>query len=272
MRQDLILEPALGEQEIYQEMKIKQVGTKQGLQWILNGVYQFRQSPLVWIIICSALYIIIATLSYVLQLYGLLVFIILFPVLQAGLWTGCRALEQGEKLKFLHLFSGFKTSPVPLLTLGAISLVGQLLIFVIISTIAGDVAMDYAIEGTKVNKETEVIKAADNMLSALLVGLILHIPLIMAIWFTPLLIVFDKISPYAAIKLSFIACLSNFITLQVFITSLLLLGIIAIMPYILFGDAAVALSFGLINFVLMPIIYASIYASYKAIFYDIKSN
>ena len=60
-------------------MKVKPVGTKQGLQWILNGVYQFRQNPLVWIILCGTLYAIIATLSFVLELYGLLVFIILFP-------------------------------------------------------------------------------------------------------------------------------------------------------------------------------------------------
>ena len=58
-------------------MKVKPVGTKQGLQWILNGVYQFRQNPLVWIILCGTLYAIIATLSVALELYGLLVFIIL---------------------------------------------------------------------------------------------------------------------------------------------------------------------------------------------------
>ena len=78
-------------------MKVKPVGTRQGLQWILNGVYQFRQNPLVWIILCGTLYAIIATLSFVHELYGLLVFIILFPSLQAGLWIGCRALEQGTK-------------------------------------------------------------------------------------------------------------------------------------------------------------------------------
>jgi len=245
-------------------MKVKQVGTKQGLQWILNGLYQFRQNPLIWIILCSALYAIIATLSFVLELYGLLVFIILFPSLQAGLWTGCRALEKGEKLKFFHLFAGFKISPVTLLTLGAISLVGQLLIFGIISTIAGDVAMDYVMEGTRTNEETEVIKASGNMLSALIAGVLLHLPLIMAIWFAPLLIVFDKVTPYAAMRLSFIACLSNLIPLQIFITSAFLLVVIALMPYMLFG--LVSLSFGLINFVLMPILYASVYTSYKAIF------
>ena len=245
-------------------MKVKQVGTKQGLQWILNGLYQFRQNPLIWIILCSALYAIIATLSFVLELYGLLVFIILFPSLQAGLWTGCRALEKGEKLKFFHLFAGFKISPVPLLTLGAISLVGQLLIFGIISTIAGDVAMDYVMEGARNNDETEVIKASGNMLSALIAGVLLHLPLIMAIWFAPLLIVFDKVTPYAAMRLSFIACLSNLIPLQIFITSAFLLVVIALMPYMLFG--LVSLSFGLINFVLMPILYASVYTSYKAIF------
>ena len=247
-------------------MKVKQVGTKQGLQWILNGLYQFRQSPLIWIILCSALYAIIAILSYALELIGLLVFTILFPILLAGLMTGCRALEQGEKLQFSHLFTGFKISPAPLLTLGAISLVGQLLIFGIMSIIAGDVAMDYVIEGTRTNEETEVIKASGNLLSALIAGLILHAPLLMAIWFAPLLIVFNKMSPYAAMRLSFIACLSNFITLQIFAISLFVLVVMALMPYILLGF--VSLSFGLVNFVLMPILYASVYASYKDIFVD----
>lgn len=247
-------------------MKVKQVGTKQGVQWILNGLYQFRQSPLIWIIICSILYAIIAILSYSLELIGLLVFTILFPILLAGIMTGCKALEQGEKLKFVHLFTGFKISPAPLLTLGAISLVGQLLIFGIMSLIAGDVAMDYVLEGARTNEETEVIKASGNMLSALITGMILHAPLIMAIWFAPLLIVFDKMSPYTAMRLSFVACLSNFIPLQIFAISLFVLLIISLLPYILLGF--VSLSFGLVNFVLMPIIYASIYASYKAIFVD----
>ena len=247
-------------------MKVKQVETKQGLQWILNGLYQFRQNPLIWIILCSAMYAIIAILSYTLELAGLLVFTILFPVLLAGLMNGCRALEQGKKLQFSHLFTGFILSPAPLLTLGAISLVGQLLIFGIMSIIAGDVAMDYVIDGTRTNEETEVIKASGNMLSALIAGLILHAPLIMAIWFAPLLILFDKMSPYAAMRLSFIACLSNFIPLQVFAVSLLVLVIMALIPYILLDF--VSFSFGLINFVLMPIFYASIYASYKAIFID----
>jgi hypothetical protein len=251
-------------------MKVKQVGTKQGLQWILNGLYQFRQSPLIWIILCSALYAIIAILSYALELIGLLVFTILFPILLAGLMTGCRALEQGEKLQFSHLFTGFKISPAPLLTLGAISLVGQLLIFGIMSIIAGDVAMDYVIEGTRTNEETEVIKASGNLLSALIAGLILHAPLLMAIWFAPLLIVFDEMSPYAAMRLSFIACLSNFIPLQIFAISLFVLVVMALMPYILLGF--VSLSFGLVNFVLMPILYASVYASYKDIFVDISET
>jgi hypothetical protein len=108
------------------------------------------------------------------------------------------------------------------------------------------------------------------MLSALIAGVILHVPLIMAVWFAPLLIVFDKMTPYAAMRLSFIACLSNFIPLQIFITSSFLLVVIALMPYILFG--LVSLSFGLINFVLMPILYASVYTSYKAIFINEESG
>jgi uncharacterized membrane protein len=115
--------------------------------------------------------------------------------------------------------------------------------------------MDLLLEGKKVN-ENELKTVSGNALSATLVLLALSVPLMMATWFAPLLIMFDRMSPYAAMRLSFFGCLSNFIPLQIYGISLIILTIISSIPY------------GLGFFILIPTVFASIYASYKAIFVD----
>ena len=119
--------------------------------------------------------------------------------------------------------------------------------------------MDLWLEGDMVN-EVELKRVSGNMLSAALVVLALSVPLMMATWFAPLLIMFDRMSPYAAMRLSFFGCLSNFIPLQIYAISLIVLAIIASIPY------------GLGFFILIPTLFASIYASYKAIFADTSES
>jgi len=235
-------------------MKAKQVGAKQGLQWIVNGFYLFRSSPLIWIILCGTLLSIAVAFSFV-QTIGQIIFTLLSPVFIAGLMLGCKALEQDEELEIGHLFAGFRTNPVPLITLGGIYLVGQILIISIAMLVGGDTLMDLWLEGEMVN-ENELKRVSGNMLSATLVVLALSVPLMMATWFAPLLIMFDHMSPSAAMRLSFFGCLSNFIPLQIYAISFIVLAIIASIPY------------GLGFFILIPTLFASIYASYKAIFAD----
>ena len=245
-------------------MKVKQVGAKQGLQWILSGFYLFRCSPIVWIILCGSwltIAVIFAAAFSFSPLAGLpfnigqAIFTILSPVFLAGLMTGCKALEQDKILEISHLFGGFRANTVPLITLGGISLVGSLLILSLASIIGGDALMELLLEGTRVN-ENELKTVSSNALSATLVLIALSIPLMMATWFAPLLIMFDRMSPYEAMRLSFLGCLSNFIPLQIYGIALIILTIISSIPY------------GLGFFILIPTVFASIYTSYKAIFID----
>lgn len=239
-------------------MKAKQVGAKQGLQWIVNGFYLFRCSPLIWIILCGFLLSIAVVFSLV-QTVGQIIFTILSPVFMAGLMSGCKALEQDKELEIGHLFAGFRANTVPLITLGGIYLVGQVLIISIAILVGGDTLMDLWFEGKRVD-ENELKRVSGNMLSATLVVLTLSIPLMMATWFAPLLIMFDRMPPFAAMRLSFLGCLSNFIPLQIYAISLIVLAIISSIPY------------GLGFFILIPTLFASIYSSYKAIFVDISET
>jgi uncharacterized membrane protein len=86
--------------------------------------------------------------------------------------------------------------------------------------------------------------------------LLLLLPLVMAIWFAPALIMLAGLSPVEAMKASFAGCLRNVVPFLVYGLIGVLLAIVASIPL------------GLGWFVLVPVAIASIYASYCDIFED----
>jgi len=94
-----------------------------------------------------------------------------------------------------------------------------------------------------------------TFLLAMLVMLGLSIPVYMAIWFAPALVVLNNLKPVAALQASFFACLKNFIPFLVYGVIGLVLGVIAGIPLML----------GFL--VLGPVFLASIYTAYRDIFF-----
>ena len=80
------------------------------------------------------------------------------------------------------------------------------------------------------------------------------VPLYMASWFAPALIVLDDVRPWAALKASFLVCVRNWIPLSVYSVVLLVLCVVAVIPL------------GLGYLVLIPVLAASVYTSYLDIF------
>ena len=235
-------------------MQVTQVDAKQGWLWIVHGFALFRRVPLGWIILCTTLLLIAATLSLI-PMAGQFVFTLLSPVFLAGLMIGCRSLEQGGGLEFSHLFAGFRSNTASLITIGGIYLVGQVLILGVFMLVGGDVLMDLLLEGKRVD-ENELKSVSGDMLTASLVALTLSIPLMMAAWFAPLLVIFKDMPPLEAMRLSFVACLKNIIAFQIYAVILVVLTVIATMPY------------GLGLFILVPTLFTSIYVSFRDIFVD----
>ena len=235
-------------------MQVTQVDAKQGWLWIVHGFALFRRVPLGWIILCTTLLLIAATLSLI-PMAGQFIFTLLSPVFLAGLMIGCRSLEQGGGLEFSHLFAGFRSNTASLITIGGIYLVGQVLILGVFMLVGGDVLMGLLLEGKRVD-ENELKSVSGDMLTASLVALTLSIPLMMAAWFAPLLVIFKDMPPLEAMRLSFVACLKNIIAFQIYAVILVVLTVIATMPY------------GLGLFILVPTLFTSIYVSFRDIFVD----
>lgn len=245
----------------------RMVGGGRGVSWWVEGWRLFTPNVGTWLLIAFLLVVfglIAMALERQLPLLGqLLSFIaeILWPVLLGGLMLGCRAVDRGNPLLIAHLFAGFSQRTRDLLTVAAIYIGLLLVIFVVIG---GMMLAIFGVEVFAVLSETadaaQTGVAFTSAVIAVLLGclffLLLLLPLVMAIWFAPALIMLAGLSPVAAMKASFAGCLRNVVPFLVYGVIGVLLAIVASIP------------FGLGWFVLLPVMIASIYASYCDIFED----
>jgi len=243
-------------------MQVRVVEAGRGWQWVVDGFALFRKNPAMWI----ALTILLALLwvvSFIIPVLGPLLFNLLSPVLFAGLMIGCRALENGEALEIHHLFAGFKQQAAPLVTIGGVYLVGTIIVMGIVLLSAGGSMLPAVL--SKSGADVETLRAAvRSMAIALAIGAAAYLPLLMLVWFAPLLVVFDGLAPLAAMKLSFTACLRNTLPFLVYGVAILMLWFVLSLPAVLGAIGALLVIALLVTSI--PVLICSIYAAYKDVF------
>jgi hypothetical protein len=254
----------------------RKVSAGRGATWIAQGYSLFKRSPGVWIGI-AAISIIGSIVLSVIPLGGLALNL-LTPVLMAGMMLGCRALERGEPLEVAHLFAGFKQNVGQLVLVGLLYMLGMLVILIGSAVVGGLGAFAVlAGGGQEAGAEMYALIAI-----AALAGVGLSLPLVMAIWFAPALVIFDGLDAVPAMKKSFFGCLINLVPFLVYGALAFLLALPASLPMTLVGAMLVTLSFetwpltfkaALVALpltlgwlVLWPMVIASLYKSYQDIF------
>ena len=243
-------------------MEARVVAAGRGWQWIVAGFDLFRKSPVMWVALTLVLAL-MWVVSFIIPILGPLLFNLLSPVFFAGLMIGCRALEQGEDLEISHLFAGFKQQATPLVTVGGIYLVGTIVVFGLVY-LSADVAKLSAVI-SKPGTDLEALREAmRNLAVALVIGAAAYLPLLMLVWFAPLLVVFDGLAPVEAMKCSFAACWNNVLPFLVYGAAILGLWIVLSLPAAL-GAAGTVLAIALLV-ASIPALFCSIYASYKDVF------
>lgn len=244
-------------------MEPRTVAAGRGWSWITEGFALFRKSPAVWLAVLLILYFGMKLLVFI-PLLGV-VFVLFMPIFIVGLMEGCRELERGGALVPAHLLSGFRRNAAQLVTIGGVSLVGNLAVMMIVLGLGGE-AMTMMTKAMAANPSTtpqaleELRAAVRTVARALLAGTLVSLPLLMALWYAPLLVYFHDQGPIAAMKASFIACLKNAMAMLVYGLAILL-GMFLAMPFSMaFGQYDLAL------WLLAPVVLPSLYASYKDIF------
>lgn len=234
-------------------MEARQVDAMHGWQWIVSGYGLFRKNPLLWIMLLGT-YLLAALIFYIIPKVGSLLWALLAPVFTAGFMLGCKALEAGEELELAHLFAGFQKNLPQLLTIGGIYVAVSIVVFVAAVSISGGVPAEVADLAAAQTDPAVALAALQKLMSIMLLALLLMIPLLMAYWFAPALVVFADMAAIAAMKLSFVACFKNPLPFLVYGGASLLLLVLAMIP------------FGAGLLILVPTLIASVYTGYQDIF------
>jgi len=234
-------------------MPIKTVPIGRGLDWITEGFALFRLNPLIWIV-NLLIFLAIATLLSLVPVVGAIASMLAQPVLVGGMLLGCQALERGQALRIEHLFDGFRQNTQPLLMVGLFSGVAYLLVGLLVFMVVGG-ALGLSVLGGLADQPALAMGGAmlGYVLSGL-IGLALSVPIAMATWFAPALVVFGNRQALDAMQASFSACLRNMLPFLLYGVVALVLAALAMIP------------FGLGLLVLGPVLVASVYTGYRDIF------
>lgn len=227
-----------------------------GWDWIVAGWRYFMMNPGIWVV-NTLVYFVIMMVAGVLPFISSVLSTLFTPVFAGGLALGCRELDEGRELRVEHLFAGFRQNLGNLIGVGGFYLVGLL----IVGLSAGMVIMATIGLPALLHPESgggEPVALIGGIVLALVIALVLMVPLLMAYWFAPLLVVLNDVPPFEAMRMSFRACMVNMGPLTVYGLVSVAFALVATLPLFL----------GLLIFV--PVMWASTYAAYKTVFLDVE--
>jgi uncharacterized membrane protein len=225
-------------------------------EWLTEGWQIFTAAPGVWVAI-SVVFLLINVLFSMIPGLGSLASMLLTPVLFAGLLECTRIVAAGGILQFDQMFAGFRRNTgnlvmIGLITLGAMAVVATIA-FAIVFVGGGASTLSAIQAGT--TSAASIGLALGGLVFGALIGLVLVVPITMAWWFAPALVIFDGMAPLEAMKSSYMACLHNWISLS----------IQGILLFVLIIIAVITLGLGFL--VLVPVATASIFISYRDIYH-----
>ena len=229
----------------------RRVPAGRGLAWITEGFAVFMQSPGIWMAV-AGVYFLLSMVAAAVPFLGSLAVMLLTPVILAGILLGCHALDQGEPLDVSYLFAGFKENVGQLVMIGLFYLLGLVIIMVGLGLVIG---LGFAgMFAGGLDKADNVLFGVLAMTLVVLVAIGVSIPLLMAVWFAPALVVFHQQEAISAMKQSFAGCLKNVVPFLIYGVLTMLLSILATLPVMLGW------------LVLGPVIFGGWYRSYRDIY------
>ncbi len=247
---------------IVRQLVIEKHPASHGWLWISHGYKLITRSPLHAI----SLAMVFATgvmAAMLIPFGGIFLAVLAMPALIAGYMQVCRALEYSEKIQPLDIFAGFTTRPSALFSLGSMMLLGMFAISIVSAALGGR-ELSAILENFQADHDAMILLNAmlapeSGLRFTVLISFALFFVLMLSMQFAPMLVYFDRVAPFDALRVSLRASLRNFLPFTVY--SL-------IMQVITFVLSLVPYDLGLIF--LLPLMLTSVYVAYRDIFNEVK--
>lgn len=241
--------PAVADGALLNVHEPRMVIGDRGAGWLTEGWDMFKAASGSWLLLCLAgiaVFCVINLIPFLNILNGALQ-----PVWIASMLLACHAQRNGEPVKVSHLFAGFGPK------LGRLVLSGVVIGFfsmcitlvclwpLLIGLISAPDPQAFILE-----------QDMNTLMLRMLVLMALLIPFMAAAWFAPALIIFGNVGVQQALLLSMKGCLKNSWPFLIYGLCLLVLGVLALF------------TFGLALLVIVPVVYLSLYLSFRDIYVD----
>jgi hypothetical protein len=248
---------------------------RQGVVWMRTAYAMFSRHRAAWVLLVVAYFFalyILRTIPYA----GPYLMTIMKPVFAVGLLAAAWNQERGGAPRARDLFQGFRANLWALVLIGVFFVAGITLALYGSSLVDGGRLLD--LMGGRAQTQAELAAAlADPMLEVgMLFSVLLSVPVVVATWWAPALVVFQDASAPAALLASVRAALANWkalvmYTLTVFLYAGVIPGVVISLLSLVLGERAMEV---LLVALLLPYslfiaatLHVSDYVSYREVFH-----
>jgi len=249
---------------------------RQGTVWLRTAYHMFTQHRGPWVLLVLAYLLALLVLAFV-PYVGPYLLIVMKPVFVVGLLAAAWQQERGGMPKLSHLFQGFRTNLRALLTIGVLFVAGIILAVAASSLVDGGRLIELVAARGSLNDDELRERFSDPLLMlGMLFSIVLSLPVIIATWWAPAVVVFQDASAMAALGASMRAALANWKALLVYAILLYLFGVVVPgiwykLTAMLFTDPAVAMIVNtpmlVYTMFLTATVYIADYVSYRDVFH-----
>ncbi len=182
------------------------VAAKVGQAWLIEGFSLFHRQPLVWFLTLMAYWVGLVLIGS-LPVIGVIVPLLLSPGLSFGFINLARAIDRKEPVAPTLLISGFRNGQARgLLQLGGAYTLALAAVLLLASLVGGGQLLSMVEKGAS---EEDLISLQRELPWGLIVGFLAYIPVMMAFWFAPQLVVWRGLSVPKAIFYSWVSVWRN---------------------------------------------------------------
>lgn len=273
-------------------MQARRLPAARGAFWLFEGIRLFRSNPPLLTALTLVYLLVVQVFAVVLPGIGPVLLPLLLPVMTLIVANGCRLVDlklRPDKAGLLHGLINPGGNFPAMLRLGGLQLLGALLV-ILLSMLLNDGSDPLSApltlpsphdapnmgEGQGAPADGTAAEAAAQaaLLGRMMQVLLLAAPLIVAFWFAPFLVGWDRVGPLKSLFFSTVASFRNWRAMLMFVAvAIALAGILPGFILIVVGQiSGMALSAAFIAlrmilvFLVAPILTASIYVSYRDIF------
>lgn len=248
----------------------------QGMLWLRAAYGMFKQHRAAWVGLVVAYFVCLFFVRLV-PYVGPYAMTILKPVLAVGLLAAAWNQERGGTPRLQHLTQGFRTNLWALFAIGVFFVVGITIAVYASALVDGGKLLDVMSGSAALDEEQLAATLNDRQVQlAMLFSAMLSLPVVIATWWAPALVVFQDAGAATALAASLRAALANWKALAIYGLGVLLYGgvlpavVLALATLLLPPEVVIVVVFGALvpySLFFAATLHVSDYVSYRDVFH-----